>query len=195
MYKVIGAVKSRAMRVIWMLEELGLPFEHVPAAPRSDEARAANPSGKVPVLLVDGVAISDSTAIIQFLADKHGALTYPAGSMERARQDSLTQMILDEFDAVLWTAARHSFVLPPEMRLPQIKDSLKWELARSQSALVARLGDGPYVMGDMFTVPDIILTHCLGWAGGAGFPIVEERLVAYNDQMRARPAFLRAAAR
>lgn len=195
MYKVVGAVKTRAARVIWMLEELGVPFEHIAATPRSDEARAASPSGKVPVLLVDGVAISDSTAIVQFLADKHGAFTHPAGSIARAQQDSLTHFILDEFDSVLWTAARHSFVLPPELRLPQIKDSLKWELERSQKALVARMGDGPYLMGDDFTVPDIILTHCIGWAMSAKFDITEDRLNTYNAQVRTRPAFLRAMAR
>jgi len=195
MYKVVGAVKTRAARVIWMLEELGVPFEHIAAPPRSDEARAASPSGKVPVLLVDGVAISDSTAIVQFLADKHGAFTHPAGSIARAQQDSLTHFILDEFDSVLWTAARHSFVLPPELRLPQIKDSLKWELERSQKALVARMGDGPYLMGDDFTVPDIILTHCIGWAMSAKFDITEDRLNTYNAQVRTRPAFLRAMAR
>lgn len=195
MYKVIGAAKTRAARVLWMLEELGVPFEHVAATPRSDEARAASASGKVPVLLVDGTAISDSTAIIQFLADKHGAFTHPAGSMARAQQDSFTQAILDEFDAVLWTAARHSFVLPPEQRLPQIKDSLKWELERSQKALVARMGDGPFLMGDDFTVPDIILAHCLGWAVSAKFDIIEDRLRDYAEHVRARPAFARAMAR
>ncbi|MGY9039234.1 MAG: glutathione S-transferase N-terminal domain-containing protein, partial [Rhodobacterales bacterium] len=43
MYKVIGATKSRAMRVMWMLEELGQPYEHVPCGPRSDEAKQYNP--------------------------------------------------------------------------------------------------------------------------------------------------------
>ena len=53
MYKVIGATKSRAMRVMWMLEELGQPYEHVPCGPRSDAAKQYNPSGKIPAL-VDG---------------------------------------------------------------------------------------------------------------------------------------------
>ena len=55
-----------------------------------------NPSGKVPVLIVDDTAISDSVAIMTFLADRHGDLTYAAGTIERAKQDSLTQMINDE---------------------------------------------------------------------------------------------------
>jgi glutathione S-transferase len=195
MYTVIGTVRTRTARVLWMLEELGLPCEHVAAGPRSDEVRAVNPGGKVPVLLVDGVAISDSTAILQFLADRHGRFTHPAGSIERARQDSLTQFVLDEFDAILWTASRHSFILPEEHRLPAIKDSLRWEFARSQASLVARMGEGPFLMGEAMTVPDLILTHCGIWAGVAKFPITEPRFADYLDQMRARPAFQRAMAK
>jgi len=195
MYKVIGSVKSRTFRVLWMLEELGLPYEHVPAPPRSEHVVAVNPAGKVPVLIDDGVPITDSTAIIQYLADKHGALTHSAGSLDRARQDSITQFLLDEFDAALWMAARHSFVLPAELRQSAIKDSLKWEFQRSQKTLIERMGDGPFVMGEKMTVPDIILTHCGNWAEAAGFPITEPRLSDYLARMRQRPAFQRVAAK
>lgn len=195
MYTVIGTVKSRAARVLWMLEELGQPFDHIPAMPRSLEITAINPAGKVPVLIEDGIPIIDSTAIIQYLADKHGALTHPAGTLPRARQDSLTQFLLDEIDAALWMAARHSFILPPEQRMSAIKDSLKWEFERSQSTLVGRMAEGPFLMGGAMTVPDIILTHCLGWAQAAQFPITEPDLAAYAARMRARPAFQRAMSR
>ena len=53
MYTVVGAVKSRAFRVMWMLEELGEDYTVIPAGPRSDEAKKYNPLGKVPAL-VDG---------------------------------------------------------------------------------------------------------------------------------------------
>lgn len=192
--KVIGGVKSRAMRVLWMLEELGEPYEHVPAPPRSDDVVALNPTGKIPVLLVDDVPVTDSTAILTYLADRFGRFTAPAGTLERARQDSMTQFLLDEIDANLWMAARHSFILPEELRQSAIKDSLRWELARSQKTLVARMGTGAFVMGQEMTVPDIILAHCLGWALIAKFEITEPALRAYLDRMRARPAFQRAAA-
>ena len=195
MYTVIGTVRSRTMRVLWMLEELGLPYDHIGAMPRSEGVTAFNPAGKVPVLIEDGTPITDSTAIIQYLADKHGQLTHPAGTLDRARQDSLTQFLLDEFDANLWMAARHSFVLPEELRHAAIKNTLRWEFERSQKTLVHRIGEGPFVMGDMMTVPDIILTHCGNWALGAKFPITEHRLTEYLDQMRARPAYKRAMAR
>ncbi|MEM8630724.1 MAG: glutathione S-transferase family protein [Pseudomonadota bacterium] len=191
-YTVIGGPKSRTLRVLWMLEELGLPYDHTPEPPRSEGVRAVNPAGKIPVLIADGAPITDSTAIIQFLADRHGSLTYPAGTLDRARQDSLTQFLLDEFDAVLWTASRHSFVLPEELRVGAIKPTLKWEFEKSQKTLARRMGNGPFLMGDQMTVPDIILAHCGGWAITARFPIVDEKLRDYLDRLRARPAFKRA---
>lgn len=195
MYTVIGTVSSRAARVLWMLEELGQPYEHVPAAPRSEDVVEFNPAGKVPVLIEDGTPILDSTAIIQYLADKHGALTFPAGTLDRARQDSLTQFLLDEFDSALWMAARHSFILPEPLRQTAIKDSLKWEFERSQKVLISRIGDGPFLMGARMTVPDIICTHCGNWAQVAKFPITEPALAAYLARMHERPAFRRAMAR
>lgn len=191
MYEVIGSTTSRAFRVIWMLEELGVEYKHSPEKPRSDAVLALNPSGKVPVLRDGDDVITDSTAIITYLADKHGALTNPCGTVARARQDALTHQILDELDAVLWTAARHSFILPVEQRVPAVKPSLKWEFDRN----VARIADcikGPFLMGDRMTIADIILTHCLNWAHGAKFTYEDVRLLSYAKAMRERDAFKRA---
>ena len=195
MYTVIGSTRSRTARVLWMLEELGQAYEHVPASPRSAGVVSFNPAGKVPVLVEDGTPITDSTAIVQYLADKHGALTHPAGTLDRARQDSLTQFLLDEFDAALWMAARHSFILPEELRQAAVKDSLKWEFTESQKTLAARMADGPFLMGAQMTVPDILLTHCGVWARAAKFPISEPKLADYLDRLQSRPAFQRAMAR
>ncbi len=188
MYTIIGSPRTRAFRVFWMLEELGLPYETTPALPRSDEARAHSSLGKVPILLDGDAAIPDSAAILTYLADKHGAFTAPAGTLARAQQDAMTFRILDDVDAVLWAAARHTFVLPEEERVPEVKDSLKREYGRT----IARLSDdirGPYLMGDALTVPDILLTHCGGWAENAGFPEAPEGFAAYLERVRARPAF------
>ncbi|MCU4652440.1 glutathione S-transferase [Roseibacterium sp. SDUM158016] len=192
MYQLIGNVKSRALRVLWMLEEIGVPYEHVPAAPRSEEVLRFSPAGKVPVLVVDGVPISDSVAIMTFLGDRHQALTHTPGTIDRARQDSLTQAIVDEFDATLWTAARHSFVLPEEHRVPEIKESLRWEFERSQEKFVPRMAeDGPFLMGEEVTIPDILLAHCMGWAVNANFPVTEP-FRDHARRMRDRAAFQRA---
>ncbi|TMV69459.1 glutathione S-transferase family protein [Thioclava sp. BHET1] len=194
-YTVLGSSQSRALRVLWMLEELGLTYQHIPAAPQSEGVVAFNPAGKVPVLIDDGTPVTDSTAIIQYLADKHGGLTHPAGTLARARQDSLTQFLLDEFDAALWLIARRGFILPEELRGFSLPESVRQEFERSQKALMERFSDGPFLMGERMTVPDIILSHCLTWALVAKFPIVEHRLTVYLDTMRRRPALIRAMAR
>lgn len=195
MYQVIGTVQSRAFRVLWMLEELGQDYHHVALSPHSEGVTSFNPAGKVPILVIDGTPVTDSTAILTYLGDHHDALTHRAGTLDRARQDSLTQFILDEFDAVLWLAARHGLILPEELDHSAIKNTLRWEFERSQKTLVHRMTEEGFLMGERMTVPDIILTHCLTWALNARFPITEHRLTEYLEVMRARPAYARAKAR
>ena len=191
-YTIIGNAQSRAARVLWMLEELRLPYEHVGVHPHAREVNAFNPTGKVPVLLVDGAPVTDSTAINQYLADRHNRFTHAAGTLERARQDALTQLVLDAFDAVLWVAARHSFILPEAQRVPAVNDSLRWEFARHQSLFVRRMGESEFLMGDEMTVPDIVLTHCGIWARAAKFEITEPKLQDYMARMMQRPALRKA---
>ena len=190
MYHVIGLQKSRAMRVLWALEELGAAYTHSPDMPGADAVKAVNPSGKVPVLISDGAALTDSTAIITYLADRHGALIPAPGTIARARHDALVQTVLDELDAVLWMAAKHSFILPQDQRLPAIKDSLRWEWARNLDRLAPRIA-GDYLTGDEFTIADIICTHCLNWGNAIKFDVMPDALRAYQQRIIARPAFQR----
>lgn len=193
MYEIYGIPLTRTFRVLWLLEELGADYRHHPHRPHSGPVRDRNPSGKVPVMVEDGEAITDSTAIMTYLADKHRRLTHPAGTLARARQDALTNRLLDEFDALLWAASRHSFILPEERRCPEVKPSLKWEFERN----LARLADeipGPFLQGADMTIADIICTHCLNWAYAAKFPVDNPVMLDYGKRMRQRPAFRRVAA-
>ena len=192
MYKVIGNTNTRTLRVLWAMKEIGLKYEHVQVNAQSVDAKKVNISGKVPTLDANGVNIADSTAIVTYLADKYNQLTFPAGTIERAQQDSFTQFILDELDSILWTAARHSFVLPKEMRVSELKDTLRWEFARSLKILESRMGSGPNVMGEEFTIPDIILTHIGGWARVAKFDIPDGKLRDYFRRQIKRPAYISA---
>ena len=194
MYTVIGAVKSRAMRVMWLLEELGESYKHLPAAPRSEDAFKHNPSGKIPALIDGEAVLTDSVAIMTYLADKHGKFTAPAGTVARARQDAMTLWLIDEFDAVLWAAAKHSFVLPEKLRVPAVKDTLKAEFLRSADRLGNQL-EGPFLMGEEMTVPDILAVHCINWSIGAGFPRLNDSVNAWAKSLRDRPAFKAAQAR
>ena len=191
-YTVIGHPRSRAMRVLWMLEELELPYEHVPATPRSDAARAHNPAGKIPTLLIDGRPFTDSVAIVQHLADAHGRFTAPAGSLERLAQDGATQFAVDEVEGALWTTGKHSFVLPEERRVPAAKDTARWEFSQAMEELARRLSDRAFIAGPDFTVPDLLLGHCASWAEAAKMEMPGGPVAAYFERLRARPALARA---
>ena len=190
MYTVIGTPKTRGFRVIWMLEELGEPYEIEPCGPHAEAISTINPSGKVPALKEDDTVIIDSVAICQYLADKHGGCTFAAGTPERGQQDSFTFFALDEIDGILWTNARHTFILPEDKRVDAVKDTCKWEFERSLGFLAERLGDNEYVMGDTFTLPDLILGHCAGWAMNTpGWELPGGKLGEYFQRCRSRPAF------
>ncbi|MHA6262956.1 glutathione S-transferase family protein [Arenibacterium sp. CAU 1754] len=191
MYKVYGAVPTRAFRVLWLLEELGEPYELIIARPQSDVIRAKNPAGKVPALEVGGEILTDSVAIMSYLADKHGKFTYPAGTIARAHQDALLHTLVDEFDALLWTAARYGALLPEEHRVPEIAPSLKWEFARNLERMADRFV-GPFLQGEQMTIADILLVHCLNWAFAAEFPVENEKMKSFGKVMRARAAYRRA---
>ncbi len=191
MYEVIGAIRSRTRRVLWMLEEIGADYTRNAAAPHSDEARAINPTGKIPALIVDGTVLTDSTAIVQFLADRHGQFTFETGTIERAQQDGFTQLVLDEFDSVLWMAGRHTNYLPEDERIPEVRATCAKELARNMASLAPHLEEQEFLMGDVMTVPDLILAHCLDWAKSAGFEITEPVLRDYAKRLRSRDAYRR----
>jgi len=190
MYTVYGRVNTRTFRVLWMLEELGAPYAHVPAAPQSDQIRVVSPPGKIPVLTVNGATLTDSVAILTYLADHHGTLTFPAGTLDRARQDGMTQRIVDEFDAVLWAATRHRSTLPEEHRVPAVVPSLAWEFGQNLERLAGAF-KGPFLLGETMTVPDIVFGHCLGWAMVAKFRIESDALLEYFRGLRGRDAYTR----
>lgn len=190
MYKVYGKPTNRAFRVLWLLEELGQDYELIGAGPHDPRVLALNPSGKVPILVDGDAVISDSNAIMTYLADKHGDFTYPAGTKERAEQDSLLHALIDEFDAVLWAATRHKLILPEDKRAPKFIETAKWEFDRNFQRMGERF-KGPFLQGEQMTIADILCVHCMSWAKGAGFPMTSDVLKAYGKEMRNRPAYRR----
>lgn len=190
MYKVFGIPQSRAFRVIWMLEEIEIEYEHFSLKPGSQEVKNLNRSGKVPVLMDGEEILNDSSAIISYLGDKHEQLCFPRGSIERARQDAMVFRIIDEVDMMLWGAARHSFILPEDMRVAAIKPSLKWEFQKNIDKIMNERC-GKFLMGEEFMLPDIILAHCGQWARSAKFPLENESFNEYINLCYDRPAVKR----
>ncbi len=193
MYTVIGNPQTRAFRVIWCLEELDVPYELLNLAPRSPEMKAYNPSGKVPALKVGEDVIIDSIAICQFVADRAGKLTYPCGSVERAKMDSFTHLAADEFDHACWVWAKHDRFLPEDQSSEGAKCACSDEWDRALVTLEKRLGDNKYVMGDDFTVPDILFGQCATWAERmCGFAIPDGKVKDYFNRIRRRKGHIKA---
>ena len=193
MYTVIGQLRSRAFRVLWTLEELGQDYAHVDAAPRSEAARTHHPPGKIPIMLVDGEVLTDSVAIMSYLADVHGQLGSPAGTIPRARLDAMLHNLNEELDATLWLMARHSFILPQERRVPAAIETAKWEAAQALDRLADRI-TASWLMGETFTIADILAVHCASWAQSLDIRSDNDGLRAYIKRARARPAFRKTAA-
>ncbi|MEL6585965.1 MAG: glutathione S-transferase [Pseudomonadota bacterium] len=191
MYTLYGHVRSRTLRPLWLLEELGLPYTFVTAAPRSAEARAASPDGKVPVLDTPEGRLTESVAMMTYLSDRHGQFTRAAGTFARAQQDALTHTILERLDALLWENAKHTLFLPEAQRVAAVFPSLRWQFAQNGTALADLLGHGPYLLGADPLVPDFVLAHCAIWALRQDFPL-PDALHRHTEMMQARPAFARA---
>lgn len=104
----------------------------------------------------------DSTAILTFLADRHNALTFPPGSVERAPQDAVTFRVMECLDEplMLWTLMRHGH---GDLACDNGRDWLHRRIIAGMACLGDMLGKGPWIMGDVFTIADIVLGHCLHW--------------------------------
>jgi len=190
MYTLIGNPGTRAFRVLWALEEIGLKYEIKSVMPHSDDILMVNPGGKLPALMVDSEVVVDSLAIMQFLADRHTALTHPAGTLQRATQDSFSQFFCDELDSACWLMAKHSFVLPKELRQKAaVRPALDWDVRRALKTLEARVGNGPWLTGELFTVADILLVHCSEWMGKCGFDAPAGKTAELIERIKARPAY------
>lgn len=117
-------------------------------------------------------------------------MSFPSGSIERAQQDAMVFRLIDEVDMILWSAARHSFILPEEKRVTAIKPSLKWEFERNIDRIMEEK-ESKFLMGDEFMLPDIILAHCGSWARSAKFPLENKRFNNYINFCYDRPAVKR----
>ncbi len=194
MYTVVGRVRSRAFRVMWALEELGVEYTHVDVGPASDEAKEFHPSGKIPVMTVGDDVLTDSVAIMSYLADKHGGLGATAGTVKRARLDAMLHYLNEDLDALLWQIAKHTFLLPEDKRVPDVIPVTKEEVGRNLDGLADRM-QGDWLMGDEFTIADILAVHCLGWAFGLEIPVTNEKVKDYGKRARARAGFRQAGQR
>lgn len=197
MYKVVGHPRSRAMRVIWLLEELEQPYEIDPLTPWSAALSAINPEGKIPVLQTAEGPLTDSFAIMTYLADKHGGAngpTYPAGTYPRAVQDGQALFVVDELEGALWPVSRRR-ILPGSECSEEFEAECRNAFERGIERLASRLREGPFLMGERFTLADILAAHAGGWAKVLGWTIANKTIEDYLQRTFARPSNLRATER
>ena len=189
---VIGTAGTRAIRALFLLEELGLEYTHEKEFPRSERVRAVNPLGTVPVLITDETIITDSVAILYHLSDRDGRMTYPPGSAQRATLDARINFLTTDLEAPLWALAKHSFVLPEEDRDAAVKPAMRAEFHRAEARFAELLGDGPWVMGEDFTIADIMAAHIARWAVNAKLGLENKVFEDYFARIQERPAWRRA---
>lgn len=192
---------SRSLRVAWTLEELGLDYacQHVDLAAgagREGAHLARHPDGKVPVLVDGDLTLFESAAICRYLAERYdepGGLL-PASLEERARVDQWLFFTTGELEQALWTQAKHKFALPRERRVPAVLPTAAWEFQRALEALARRFDGEGWLVGDHFTLADLLLGHTLSWAVQfkTRLPVALE---AYRQRCASRPALARAVAR
>ena len=194
MIKLYGSKASRAGRCVWMLEELGIPHENVPADVKSDAFKKLNPNGRVPLLDDDGLVVFESMAINLHLADKDrsGGLA-PRDAAERAHALQWSFWGMTEIEPGLIDAFVHRAMLPPAQRNAGVAAAGEAKLARPLAVLDAELAKRTWLVGDRFTVADLNVASVLLVASPAQvslapWPSVQRWLTACTT----RPAAQRA---
>ena len=204
---------SRSQRILWLLEELGVPYEikryqrdaKTMLAP--PELRAIHPLGKSPVITDGGLTLAESGAIVEYLADRYGAGTLmPApGTPARLRcsywlhyaeGSAMPPLLLKLIFRRIETAPAPFFVKPIARGIahkvlhgfvdPQLKLQLEY--------LEGEVGAGGWFVGEQLSVADIQLSFPLeafaarGGLDAAHYP----KLSAWLQRIHARPAYQRA---
>ena len=198
MLKVYGIPTSRSTRISWLLEELNVPYEFhridfSKGENRAPEFLAVSPAGKVPAIDDDGFVMTESGAIVTYLADRHAdcGLIPPAGSEARGLHDQWSYFALTELEQPLWTMGKHRFALPEEQRVAEVIPTAEWELQKALQLFSDGLADKPFILGNQFHVVDILLGHTLMWAKSFEQPIEQQNLQVYLQRVSERPALAR----
>ncbi|MEJ8839981.1 glutathione S-transferase family protein [Ramlibacter sp. AN1133] len=185
---------SRAAGVVWMLEELGVPYElHfvdiMKGAHKAAELVTLNPMGKLPILVDGDAVVTESAAIGLYLADRY----------------SLGRLAPAPDDVARATYLRWSFFAPSVIEPGSMAKAAQWEFKPSQAgwgdhasmlrAMESAVTGREFLLGDRFSMADVIFGGTLRYL--LRFNMLEARpaFIAYCDRLGARPALQRADAR
>ena len=196
MLKLHHAPNSRAGRIVWLLEELNLPYElnrmeFSPKDLKSDAHRARHPLGRVPVLEDGDVMLYESGAIVEYVIARHAD-----GALKPAVESPLFPEYLQWFHYCegmvmppVNTIIVQTVLLPPERRNEEALGQAQRLLTKAVAPVDAALEGRDYLIGD-FSAADIMLGHALYMSRRLGCVSDEmTNLNAYLGRLEERPAF------
>ena len=190
------APNSRASRILWLLEELELPYElnHMAFHPKdlkSDEHRARHPLGRVPVLDDGDISIYESGAIVEYILERH-----KNGGLKPAVDSPLFPEYLQWFHYCegmvmppVNTIVVQTLLLPPDRRDETVLGQAQRLLTKAWAPVEEAMAGKDYLIGD-FSGADIMLGHACFMSNRLGC-ITDEmpNLKGYVERIAARPAF------
>jgi glutathione S-transferase len=167
MTKLHGTSRSRSARSLWALEELGVPYEHLPM-PTTEAKSAAhlklNPNGHVPVLEDDGAVVWESMAINLYLAEKYGKNSlWPSDPAARADIYKWSFFAMTEVEPQLVTLLVNRVMAPPEQRNEKAALAAVEALKAPLNALEETLKGKEYLLGKNFTIADLNVAAVMSW--------------------------------
>lgn len=196
------AKHARSTRVVWLAEELGVPYEirHKPFDPavlKADDFLAVSPFGKVPAIEDGGVRMVESGAICQYLAERYGK-----GAFVRKLGDADYPAYLQWIHAgeatitpPLVAIAAHTMMRPPEKRIAAVASEAAETFREQMKAFDRTLGETGYLLGSDFTVADVMVGYALHVANLLGLVAdAPDDVAKYWKRLSERPAYQRAIA-
>ena len=200
MVTVYSAPNTRAIRVIWVLEEIGAEAEikSMPYPPRqhAPDYFAVNPTGMVPLLIDGEVRLSESMAICDYLATKHGSpLVVPPNDPERP---PFLQWLWYGESTPMTPLSRLNIVRQAERKGPEVDAIIAGALdhvAERLKMLEQRLEGRDFLAAGRLTLADISVGYPLHLVGMLGIDnLLGPRSAAYRERLRSRPAYQKAIA-
>jgi len=199
MLKLHFAPNSRAGRIVWLLEELGLPYElnkmaFNPKDLKSEEHRARHPLGRVPVLDDGDISIFESGAIVDYVLERHknGGLKPAVDAVEFPEYLQWFHYCEGMVMPPMNTAVVHTLLLPPDRRDETVLGQAKRLLAKALQPIDEALSGREYLIGD-FSGADIMLGHACFMSNRLGCVSDElGNIKEYISRIEARPAFHKA---
>jgi glutathione S-transferase len=195
--QLYGNPLSRAMRCLWMLEEIGEPYQLIEKSTRPDDLQTPeylrlNPNARIPTLVDGEVVLWESMAINIYLAQKYqGPMQCRSPEvLGKAAQWSFWAML--ELEELLLDLLNHRAVLPELVRDPSHAERSELLLQKPLRVLGAALGERQYLAGGSFTLADLNVASILVWGKMARLDLSAHPNVArWLNVCLTRPAYRR----